>query len=110
MERGVDTGNEALRRGFFVTGRSVFCSGDKEALKTFCHQAGEELRGEEKVILHGVAGPRDHQLLQAGHAVQELLLHVFGERRRDPVEVHLLRGEPLPAPRRPGVFHAWGTA
>ena len=53
---GVCTCEQALRGGFFVTGRTVDLSGEEEALDGFGFEAGFEVARVEVVVFDGVAG------------------------------------------------------
>src|SRR4029079_14316254 len=84
---GIEPGDEALRRGLLVTGRSIDLAGEEKPP----HIADFERRVEpprvDELIFDGIARPDDLGTFQPGDAANELLLDVSRKRRRNSVGI-----------------------
>ena len=92
---GVDPGDEPLRGGFLISGRTVDLAGEIEAGDGLGFQGVVELRRRGEVVFDGVAVPHDLGVLEAGDQWDDGVLDVSGEAGGDPVAVIFERGAPL---------------
>ena len=90
---GIRACEQALRGGFFVAGRAVDLSGEKEALDGFGFEAGFEVAWVEVVVFDGVAGAQDMGVFEAFHAAHEGDLDVERQAGGDTVGVVFVRGQ-----------------
>src|SRR5581483_11251909 len=93
LARGVDAGEQALRRGFLVSGGAVDLSGEVEARDRLGLQRALQVARVEVVVLDRIARPRDARVLEAADGAHEALLHVVRQRGADAVRVDLARVE-----------------
>ena len=89
-ERGVDAGHDALAGGFFVAAGPVDLPGEVEALHALDAEGAVELGGVDGVVLDGVAGAQHFGLFEAGDGVDDLPLHLHGQRGGHAVDVDLV--------------------
>ena len=76
VARGVDPGDQSLRRGFFVAAGAVDLAGEKQARDLLRLQRRADLRRPDHVVLDRVAVAQDLRVLQARDQPDDLLLHV----------------------------------
>ena len=91
----VDSCQQTLAGGLFITGSPIGLPGDKKAFDKFCFETGEELEGIQKVIFHRVAGSHYDQVFHSGYRPEKSILNFLGQGRGDPVDIDLFRVEPL---------------
>ena len=70
--RGVDAGNETLRRGFLVSRRPVDLAGEKQPGDALRFESPRQLRRLDEVVLDGVAGPQQHRVFETRQRVHQL--------------------------------------
>src|SRR5688572_22948016 len=87
---GIDAGDEALRRGFFVARGAVDLPGEEQAAQRLCFERTCEIARIEEIVLDGVAGPRDVRAFEPLDGAHELELHVVRQAGRDAVGIHLV--------------------
>ena len=90
QERGVDAGQQPLRRGLFVAGGAVDLPGEEQAGDRLGLQRGLEPARVEVVVLDGIAGPQDVRVLQARDRAHQRQLDVERQAGRDAVRVELV--------------------
>ena len=93
--RGVDAGDETLRRRFFVARRSVDLSREKQSLDTFRLEVSVQLGRLNEVVLHGVARAEQHRVLESRQRVHQIRLNVARQRHREAIHVDFTRAQTL---------------
>ena len=93
--RGVQSGNESLRRGFLVAGRAVDLACQIERLEVFGFERGLQRPRIVVVVFDRVARPRHVRPLQAAYRMHDTQLHVEWQRGRDAVRIDLVGIEAL---------------
>src|SRR6266850_4291188 len=78
-QRRIQAGEQALRRGFFVTRRAIDLAGEIESLQRLRFERGVEIPRVEIVVLDCVAGPYEVRFLQAPDRMHKIQLHVEGK-------------------------------
>src|SRR5206468_5688777 len=74
--RGVDSGNQPLRGGLFVPGRSVDLTREKQPVNALRLQTTRELGRLNEVVFNRVSGTQEHGILEARQRMNEIRLHV----------------------------------
>ena len=95
LQRGVDAGQDPLRRGLLVAGRAIDLAGEKQARDRLGLERALQVARVEEVVLDRIAGARQMRLLEAANAAHELLLHVERQAGGDAVRIDLVRVEPF---------------
>ena len=93
--RGVDAGDQSLRRRLLVAGRAVDLPGEKQPGDALRFEAPRQLGRLDEVVLDGVPGPQQHRVFQPGQRMNELRLHVARQAHREAVDVDFPRVEPF---------------
>src|SRR3984957_11539480 len=94
-ERGVAARQQPLRGGLLVTGGAVDLTGEEQAGDEFALQAVSQIARIEKIVLDGVARPRDVRALESPDGSDEFMLDVEGQAGGYPVRVDLVCIETL---------------
>ncbi len=87
--RGIDTGDQTLRRGLLVTRRAADLAGEEEPRHALHLERAVELVRQHEVVLDGVARAQHLGALEPAHRADEPKLHVLGQARRHAVHVDL---------------------
>ena len=87
--RGVDPGQQTLRRSFLVAGGAIDLAGEKQSGNRLGFQRGLEPARVEEVVFDGVAGAGDVCVFEADDAAYQGQLHVERQRGADAVRVDL---------------------
>ena len=87
----VDACHQSLSRRFLIAGGAIHLSCEEETDYYLRFERVLQLCGIEVVVLDGVAWPVDSDVAQGGNHAQCLQLYVHGQRRREAVQVHLIR-------------------
>ena len=93
--RGVDARDQSLRRRFLVARRAVDLAGEKQSADTLGFEPARQLRRLDEVVFDGVAGTKQHRVLEPGQRVHQLGLHVARQAHRKAVDVDLARVDPF---------------
>ena len=83
----VDPGHQPLRRGLFVSGRTVDLSGQEEVLHHLGFEGMFQLRRIEVVIFHGIGRAENLRLLQSFDGVERVELDLQRKRRGETLEI-----------------------
>ena len=88
----IDTGDQALSPGLFITGRAIDLSGKKEIADGFCLQVMIELCRIEEIIFDGVTRAINLHITKSGNRLQCPQLNLQGQRAGETVQVIFLGG------------------
>ena len=88
--RGVETGDETLRRRFLVARRPVDLTGREETRHALRLQRAIEFRRLDEVVLHRVRVPQHARVFEARQRVDNRVLHVARQTHRQSVDVDLV--------------------
>jgi hypothetical protein len=91
----VHTRDQALGRGLFVPARPVDLTRKEEPGHTLRLTRRADLVRADHVVLDRVPVPQDLRPLTPGHRVDDLVLHVRGQARADPVAIDPFRTDAL---------------
>ena len=91
FERGVDSREEALAAGLFVTGRAVDLAGEVQALNAFCFKRRAKLSRRREVVFDGVSVAHDFRVFKTLDRADHFVLNVSGQAGRNAVAVNLKR-------------------
>ena len=94
LQGGVDPGHKALGRRLLIARGAVELARPVEAGHRLALQGGQQLGGIHAVVLDGVGAPGHLSLLQPGHRVEHLDLHVLGQGGGEALDVELLGLQP----------------
>ena len=83
----VDPGHQPLRRGLFITGRTVDLSGQEEVLHHLGFEGMFQLRRIEVVIFHGIGRAENLRLLQSFDGMEGVELDLQRKRRGETLEI-----------------------
>ena len=95
LQRGIGTGKQTLRGGFFVAGGAVDLSGEKQALHGLAFKSVGQAARVEIIVFDGVAGARDVGVFQPANGAHQRKLHVKGQRGGNAVGIPLARVQPF---------------
>ena len=93
LSRGIDAGQQALRRGFFIAGGAVDLPREEQPGDQFCLERRSQVARIEIVVLDRIARLRDRRIFKAGNGPYEFDLHFVRQAGRDAVRVHHVGGQ-----------------
>ena len=88
-QMSVDARHHALASGFFVARCAVDLTRKIEVFDQFCFQSQVQLRWRKVIVFNGVTRAKHFYVLKSGYQFHRFELHIFGQRRRKPVDVNL---------------------
>ena len=80
-----------MRCGFFVPGRSVDLTGEKQPAQALRFERASQLCRLNEVVFDGVTGPENDRVLQTRKCVNEIGLNIARQTHREAVDVDLTR-------------------
>ena len=86
----VQARQQALGGGLLIAGGAVELPGPVQALHRLALQRGGQRGGVHTVVLNGIGGPHDLQLLKAHDGMVHGVLHVLGQAGAEALQIHLL--------------------
>lgn len=89
---GIDSGEDALSRCFFVAAGSVELTGEEETFKLLAHEVGSELERVCHIVFHGIAGTEHNDIFHSRNGFEESFLHPGGERGGNALDIHFFVG------------------
>src|SRR5699024_727159 len=91
--RGIDAGQQTLRRRFFITRGAIDLAGEIQPINGPGFEGVLQAARVEIVVFDGVARPRDVCLLETGNGMHQLLLCIEAETGGDAVRIDLLHAQ-----------------
>src|SRR5262245_20000525 len=91
MASRVDTRYQPLRGRFLIPGRPIDLPSQKKSFYVLRLKAPRQCRRLDEVVLNGVAGTKQHCVLEPRQSMNEFSLYTQRKTRREPVNVDLPR-------------------
>ena len=95
FQGGIDAGHDSLTRRFFIAGRAVDLSGQKQPQDLLRLQRALQFGGIDRVVLDCISRTQHLRRFQSGNGLDYGELHVDWHRRGHAVYINLMRVQPL---------------